>query len=81
VTNNGTISGTSTGGGVGIGIDADTPGNVITNNGRITGTTFAIFFHSDSNTLTLAPTSIINGKVFSLLPNNLLQLGGSGVGT
>ena len=80
VTNNGTISGTSTGGGGSTGISATTAS--VTNNGTITGTTFAIeFAGSGGNTLTLEPTSIINGVVFASGANNLLQLGGSGIGS
>ena len=81
VTNNGTISGTGTGGGAGTGINTSAAGNV-TNNGTITGTTFAISFAgSGGNTLTLGPTSIINGEVMASGVNNLLQLGGSGIGS
>ena len=81
MTNNGTISGTGTGGGTGTGIDTFAAGNV-TNNGTITGTTFAILFGgSGGNTLTLGPTSIINGEVIASGANNLLQLGGSGIGS
>ena len=54
----------------------------MTNNGTITGTTFAISFAgSGGNTLTLGPTSIINGEVMASGANNLLQLGGSGIGS
>ena len=80
VTNNGTISGIGTGG-AGTGINTFAAGNV-TNNGTITGTTFAISFAgSGGNTLTLGPTSIINGEVMASGANNLLQLGGSGIGS
>ena len=81
VTNNGTISGIGTGGGGGLGIWSFAASNV-TNNGTITGTTFAILFAgSGTNTLTLGPTSIINGEVLASGANNLLQLGGSGIGS
>jgi uncharacterized protein with beta-barrel porin domain len=80
VTNNGTISGTGAGGGSGIGISTLAASNV-TNNGTITGTTLAISFGSGGNTLTLGPTSIINGEVSAAGTNNLLQLGGSGTGS
>ncbi len=53
----------------------------MTNNGTITGTTVAISFGSGGNTLTLGPTSIINGEVMAGGANNLLQLGGSGIGS
>ena len=43
MTNNGTISGIGTGGGAGVGIATFAASNV-TNNGTITGTTFAILF-------------------------------------
>jgi uncharacterized protein with beta-barrel porin domain len=82
VTNNGTISGTGTSvGGFGAGISALT--GTVTNNGTITGTTFAIqlFGAGGDNTLTLGPTSIINGTVSAAGSNNALQLGGSGVGS
>ena len=79
VTNNGIISGT--GGGARVGIATLVAGNV-TNNGTITGTPLAISFGgSGGNTLTLGPTSIINGEVFAFGANNLLQLGGSGIGS
>ena len=79
VTNNGTISGTGASAGVGIETFA---GSNVTNNGTITGTTSAIeFVGSGGNTLTLGPTSIINGGVLALGANNLLQLGGSGIGS
>jgi hypothetical protein len=79
VINNGTISGT--GGAFSVGIQSFAAGNV-TNNGTITGTTLAIFFGgSGGNTLTLGPTSIINGEVVASGANNLLQLGGSGIGS
>jgi hypothetical protein len=80
VTNNGTISGIGTGGGEGLGIWSFAASNV-TNNGTITGTTSAILFAgSGTNTLTLGSTSIINGEVLASGANNLLQLGGSGIG-
>ena len=81
VTNNGIISGIGTGGGGGLGIESFAASNV-TNNGTITGTTSAISFAgSGTNTLTLGPTSIINGEVLASGANNLLQLGGSGIGS
>jgi hypothetical protein len=82
VTNNGTISGTISGTGTGTGIATFAAGNV-TNNGTITGTNFAIQFAgaAGGSTLTLGPTSIINGLVLSSGANNLLQLGGSGIGS
>ena len=82
VTNNGTILGTSGVGGSGIGINSLGAGSNVTNNGTITGTTFAIdFAGGGGNTLTLGPTSIINGEVIASGANNLLQLGGSGIGS
>ena len=93
VTNNGTISGSETGitgttatvtnngtifGNFGI---ATLTNATVTNNGTITGTTVAISFGSGGNTLTLGPTSIINGAVMACGANNLLQLGGSGIGS
>ena len=81
MTNNGTISGTSGGTTFGTGIRTLAASNV-TNNGTITGTTVAISFGgSGGNTLTLGPTSIINGEVIAAGANNLLQLGGSGIGS
>ena len=82
VTNDGTISGTTGVGGSGIGINTLAAGSNVTNNGTITGTTFAIdFAGGGGNTLTLGPTSIINGDVIASGANNLLQLGGSGIGS
>jgi uncharacterized protein with beta-barrel porin domain len=79
VINNGTISGS--GGAFSAGIESFAAGNV-TNNGTITGTSFAIFFGgSGGNRLTLGPTSIINGAAIASGANNLLQLGGSGIGS
>ena len=81
MTNNGTISGTSGGTTFGTGIRTLAASDV-TNNGTITGTTAAISFGgSGGNTLTLGPTSIINGEVLAAGFNNVLQLGGSGIGS
>src|SRR5262249_21402094 len=55
-------------------------GNV-TNYGTITGVPFAITFSGGGSTLTLGPTSIINGIVLVLGINNTFQLGGSGGGS
>lgn len=63
-------------GSVGMGIGIQTNGDV-TNFGTITGTTLAIEFLATGNTrntLTLGPTSIINGNVVALGVNNILQL-------
>ena len=59
MTNFGIIRGVARG--IGIGIEANT-GNV-TNYGHIVGTTFTIRFLSGGTTLTLGPTSFIDGKV------------------
>jgi uncharacterized protein with beta-barrel porin domain len=50
------------------------------NSGTITGTGGTAIEFGGLATLTLAPGSVINGKVTGL-GNNILQLGGSGVGT
>ena len=76
VPNNGTISGS---GFDGVGIFTTT--GTVTNNGTITGTNFAIQFAGGGSTLTLGPTSIINCLVLASGANNLLQLGGSGIGS
>jgi uncharacterized protein with beta-barrel porin domain len=84
VINYGTISGTVPGGGsFGAGIQTVFAGNV-TNYGTITGTNFAILFaNGGGDTLTLGPTSIINGTVLNQggSTNNALQLGGTGNGS
>jgi outer membrane autotransporter protein len=79
VTNYGTISGITNIGGSGFGIGGVT-GNVVTNYGTITGTLFAILFAGGGNTLTLGPTSIINGTVVTG-SNSPFQLGGTGNGS
>jgi autotransporter-associated beta strand protein len=51
------------------------------NSGTITGTGGTAITFGGLATLTLAPTSVINGKVTGGSGNNILQLGGSGSGT
>ncbi|WP_249164636.1 autotransporter domain-containing protein [Bradyrhizobium jicamae] len=72
VTNYGAISGTGTG------IDTLGAGSNVTNNGTISGNTFAIHFGGGDNTLTLGPTAIVNGTVIAGGTNNAFQLGGPG---
>ena len=45
------------------------------------GVTIAMLLQDGTNTLTLAPSSVINGLVMALAGNNTLQLGGTGTGT
>ncbi len=74
--NSGTITGAT------IGVSAGGPGNSsITNSGTITGTGgTAIQFTGGSNTLTIAPTSVINGNVVAVA-GDTFQLGGTGTAT
>jgi autotransporter-associated beta strand protein len=63
------------------GIQAGANFSDITNTGTISGSIAAIQFFGGSNTLTLAPGSVINGLVQSTAGGNIFQLGGSGAGT
>jgi autotransporter-associated beta strand protein len=63
------------------GIQAGANFSDITNTGTIAGSIAAIQFFGGSNTLTLAPGSVINGLVQSTAGGNIFQLGGSGAGT
>ncbi|WP_441252660.1 autotransporter outer membrane beta-barrel domain-containing protein [Tardiphaga sp. 71_E8_N1_1] len=54
----------------------------IFNAGTISGSFgVAMLFTGGGNTLTLAPTSVINGTVTNAVPGNALQLGGTGTGS
>ena len=72
--NTGTVAGGT------FGVRANVVGN-ITNSGTITGNGgTAILFGTGASTLTIAPTSVINGLVTGGT-NNTFQLGGTGTGT
>src|SRR5260370_14652713 len=76
ITNSGTISGVT---GL-ILFYNGAEGISVFNSGTITGTGGTAIEFGGLATLTLAPTSVINGIVTGL-GNNILQLGGSGAGT
>jgi hypothetical protein len=63
-----------------IGIEANAGGSSVFNAGTISGGTAAIEFLGSGNTLTLAPGSVISGKVLGT-GSDTFQLGGSGAAT
>jgi uncharacterized protein with beta-barrel porin domain len=63
-----------------IGIEANAGGSSVFNAGTISGGAAAIEFLGSGNTLTLAPGSVISGKVLGT-GSNTFQLGGSGAAT
>lgn len=67
--------------------DVSSTGVSIFNAGTISGNLNPLFFggaalfQTGGNTLTLAPTSVISGRVFNTVAGNTLQLGGTGAGS